>query len=352
MSEQNSNAIVPSEWTVMQQQATALVQSGFLPQSVNHPQKAVAIIMLGRELGIAPWAALTSINVIQGKPTVSPQLMLALINRSGQLEDMVIESDETTCTVTMKRKGRTAHSYTFSDSDAESMGLLNKDNWRKQRPIMRQWRAVAGCARVVFADVILGLYTPDEMGVDVSADEQGNMTVIDVRPEPATQPGNGHISTDKPIALPTGAGVRPTPPPASVAANPAPKTGDYNAQFDDFDAPPPPDPLAEFGMEQGAQTTVITQHPAAPDEDLDLYHCNRLKIHQTKTATQYILFVEKSATRITVTDLIVFEGLTLNGKPIIELPPGDYPLEPMWSVHADNNGRSWDTHSIETEMAF
>lgn len=113
-------------------------------------------------------------------------------------------------------------------------------------------------------------------------------------------------------------------------------------------APQQPDPLADFGTEQGATTTVITQHPVAPDEDLDLYHCNRLKIHQTKTATQYILFVEKSATRITVTNLIVFEGLTLNGKPIIELPPGDYPLEPMWSVHADNNGRSWDVHSIET----
>lgn len=356
MSDMNSNAIVPSEWTLMQQQASTLVASGFLPKAIDTPQKAVAIIMLGRELGIAPWAALGTINVIQGKPAASPQLMLALINRSGQLEDMRIDDDGQTCTVMMKRKGRTAHSESFSMDDARrmmtteyvngqkrSIPLADKYNWQQMPTVMRKWRAVAACARIVFADIILGLYTPDEMGADVSADEQGNMTVIDVRPEPAQQSGNGHISTDKPIALPTGAGVqpnRPTPPPT---ASTPPTTGTVEESAND---------LIDFGAEQGATTTVITQHPVAPDEDLDLYHCNRLKIHQTKTATQYILFVEKSATRITVTNLIVFEGLTLNGKPIIELPPGDYPLEPMWSVHADNNGRSWDTHSIETEMAF
>lgn len=172
--------ITPSDWSSMQSQAKALVDSGFLPSSVNTPQKAVAIMMLGRELGIAPWAALTSVNVIQGKPTVSPQLMLALINRSGQLEDMVMESTDTGCKVTMTRKGRTPHSEEFTMQDAAALGLTSKDNYRKQPGTMLKWRAVAACARVVFADVILGLYTPEEMGADVTADDQGNMTVVNV----------------------------------------------------------------------------------------------------------------------------------------------------------------------------
>lgn len=174
-----------SEWAVLRQQAEALVASGFLPQAINTAQKAVAIMLLGRELGVGPWAALTSINVIQGKPTISPQLMLALINRSGQLEDMTIEDDGSACTVSLARKGRTPHRYSFSMADAQSMGLGGKDNWKKQPLIMRQWRAVAGCARVVFADVILGLYTPEEMGAVVIADDQGNMTIVDEQSAPA-----------------------------------------------------------------------------------------------------------------------------------------------------------------------
>jgi RecT family protein len=179
--------ITPNEWQAMTEQAAALVSSGFLPQSVNTPQKAIAIMMLGRELGIGAWAALTTVNVIQGKPSVSPQLMLALINRSGQLEDMKIQDEGGTVHVMMKRKGRTEHWECFGQADAEKMGLWSKPNWKAQPATMMKWRAVAACARVVFADVILGLYTPEEMGADVTTDEQGNMTVIEVKPTPQPQ---------------------------------------------------------------------------------------------------------------------------------------------------------------------
>lgn len=202
--------IMPDEWQVLTQQANALVASGFLPQSVNTVQKAVAIMTLGRELGIGAWAALNGINVIQGKPTVSPQLMLAMINAKGQLEDMVITDEDGVCSVTMKRRGRTPHTAAFSMQDAAAMGLSNKDNWKKQPAIMRQWRAVAACARVVFPDVILNLYTPEEMGANVVADEQGNMTIVDVkRDEPRQLPqGEPHTTPEQPSASVSGAGIR------------------------------------------------------------------------------------------------------------------------------------------------
>jgi hypothetical protein len=68
-----------------------LVKSGLLPQSIKTPEAAVVIILKGRELGIPPMEALNSISVIQGKPTVSPQLMLALIYRSGLGSIQILE---------------------------------------------------------------------------------------------------------------------------------------------------------------------------------------------------------------------------------------------------------------------
>lgn len=174
-------------------EAEALVKSGYLPQAIKTPQQAVAIITMGRELGIGTWAALNGINVIQGKPTVSPQLKLGLINKSGELEDMSITDDGNACTVMMKRKGRSPHTETFSMQDAAAMGLATNDNWKRQAPTMRKWRAVDACCRVLFSDITLGFYSPEELNPDVTIDyETGEIT--DVTPEP--QNGNGQPVAD------------------------------------------------------------------------------------------------------------------------------------------------------------
>jgi hypothetical protein len=159
-----------NEFAVMKETATMLVKTGFLPQAIKTPEQAMAIILTGRELGIGTMAALQTINVIQAKPTVSPQLMLALIERSGQLENIEITDGGDHVACTMKRRGRSAHTEYFGDKEARLMGLDGKDNYKKQKQTMYRWRAVAACARVAFPDVILGLYSPDEMGADVNED--------------------------------------------------------------------------------------------------------------------------------------------------------------------------------------
>lgn len=172
-----------ADFDVMLRQAQILVKTGFLPKAIDTPEKAVAIILTGRELGIGTMQALRSIDVINGKPTVSPQLMLALINQSGQLENLSIQQDDAGVTCAMKRKNRDAHSEYFGFVEAKQLGLDGKDNYRKQPFTMFRWRAVASCARVVFPDVILGLYTPDEMGVETAAeDEAPNGIPVEIVP--------------------------------------------------------------------------------------------------------------------------------------------------------------------------
>jgi hypothetical protein len=96
--------------------------------------------------------------------------MLALARRSRQLEDIKIRDDGETCTVALKRVGEEPHTTTFSQADAAAMGLAGKDNWKKQPAVMRQWRAVSAACRIVFPDVIGGMYTPEELGADVDAE--------------------------------------------------------------------------------------------------------------------------------------------------------------------------------------
>lgn len=229
--------LAPSEFSMYADMARMLCESGLLPQQVNTPAKAVAIILAGRELGIQPWQALSSINVISGKPTISPQLMLALIERSGLLQAITVTDDGQTCTVVMQRRGRAAHTETFSMADASAMQLAGKDNWRKQAKIMRRWRCVAAAARVIFPDVILGLYTPEEMGAEVSISDDGDMRVIEApAPAPAPAPTPVVVAPEPPASAPV---VIAPEPPAPVEPEPVSEAAAA------FDAIPAAIPAAE-----------------------------------------------------------------------------------------------------------
>ena len=190
--DESMGMITPQEWQMMTQQAGMLVKTGFLPQAIKTPEQAIAIMMTGRELGVPTMAALRSIVIIQGTPSISQQLMLALIETCGELESREITDDGEQAIVTMKRKGHKAHTETFSAKDADafqttegygenkrSISLSQKFNWKSQPKTMRKWRAVAACARIVFPDVILGLYTPDELGSDSVITEDGAVIASD-----------------------------------------------------------------------------------------------------------------------------------------------------------------------------
>ncbi len=164
--------------------AGVLLKSGFLPKAYETPEQVLSVMLTAHELNIPPMMALRTIDIIQNQPTLSPELMLALIRRSGQLEDMHIQDDGRTCHVTMKRKGEQAHTESFGMDNAEKMltseyrnnqrvtiKLSEKHNWKSMPETMRKWRAVGACARIVFPDVLGGMYLREEVEEIPQTDE-------------------------------------------------------------------------------------------------------------------------------------------------------------------------------------
>jgi len=174
------------QWSVMRQQADTLVKSGFLPVAINTPEKALAIMQAGKELGIPTMTAFQTINIIQGKIAISPQLMLALARRTGQMENFSIDKNDQRAIVKVKRKGQEEITTTFTIEMAARMGLATKDNWKKQPSIMLQWRAVAENFRLTFCDAIAGIYTYDELGADMDA--EGNYVQTSTTRGPVAMP--------------------------------------------------------------------------------------------------------------------------------------------------------------------
>lgn len=175
-----------------------LVKSGMLPQGVKTKEAAAVVILKGREIGMPMMESFSLINVIQGKPTIAPQGMIALARRTGLLEDMKLWSNEgnTESYCIVKRRGQSEYKSTFTDKDAEAMGLMIKDNWKKQKRVMREWRAASANFRITFADVIGGMYPPEELGAEV--DDEGEVVQVDSQVVETT-----HVDPQPPVSVGT-----------------------------------------------------------------------------------------------------------------------------------------------------
>jgi 5'-3' exonuclease len=130
------------------------------------PQAVLSAILVGRELGLQAMASLRSIHVVEGRHTLSSALMVALVLKSGLAEFFEpVEFDHMKATFVTKRKGaRKEVSLTHTIEMAITAGLVkDKSNWMKVPTDMLVARAQSRLARMVYPDLLAGLYTPDEL---------------------------------------------------------------------------------------------------------------------------------------------------------------------------------------------
>jgi hypothetical protein len=146
--------------------ASQLVKSGLLGRAVNKPEAAFAIILAGRELGLTAMQSLRSIHIIEGKPTLSSDLMAALVMRSPLCKYFrLVESTNTIARYETLRVGSDKPTpMSFSMDDAKQAGVANKNNWKTYPAAMLRARCIAALARVVYPDLLMGIYEEDEIG--------------------------------------------------------------------------------------------------------------------------------------------------------------------------------------------
>lgn len=168
------------EWNLLQRQCKAFIASGFLPDHVTKNcsmeqaiARALTIATKGKELGIPPLQAFSSISVIGGKPSLSAELMLALIYQRVPGAKITIKTpadrQNTECTVSMQRPGGESMDFRFTMEDAKRADLRGT-GWQKYPASMLRARAISAGARAVFPDAIMGCYTPEEVG-ELAMDE-------------------------------------------------------------------------------------------------------------------------------------------------------------------------------------
>ena len=156
------------EWVESARQANIVAQSlaktDFAGAYRNKPDEITAAILTGQELGLKPMTALKSIDVIQGQPALRAHAMRAIVQHQGH-DIELIESDDTHCVMRGRRKGAEGWQTVVWDIPrARLMGLLNKDQWKKQPKTMLVARATGELCRLIASDALHGLpYAAEEV---------------------------------------------------------------------------------------------------------------------------------------------------------------------------------------------
>ncbi|MEL7626957.1 MAG: hypothetical protein AAGU15_08880 [Anaerolineaceae bacterium] len=197
---QTSRELTPDVWGMLKEVAPDMFTSRLF--GVASKEQAVAIMLKGYELGLGVTSSFEFIQVIDGKPSLSPRGALALIQSQGvldafKLEDLTDKAGNYYGAECYMKRGMIEFTARFTLDDAKkaqltegsptSNGKRGYGNWEKYPRNMCTWRAIGYAADVVCPDITGGLTTylkMPEAFEGVNIDDDGNFTkVVTVTPE-------------------------------------------------------------------------------------------------------------------------------------------------------------------------
>jgi hypothetical protein len=286
--------IIPQSFDELYRMSLAFSKSGLAPKGIQTPEAIFTAIQFGLEIGLPPMAALQSLAIVNGRPSIYGDAALALVRGSGicayylelssdnavhaLAEELAIalEADDKADVIRVRkliaqasaRLNRDAPEFGYSSisrrhdsvtslvrrftiSDARRAGLLGKEGpWKQYPERMLMWRCRGFNLRDNFGDVLKGMYTAEEAR-DIASPQESVLAkitgkplsegqVLEVSPAAEADLEAQHAAEGPEITLeqqdapePEVAGIEAEPPPVeaiSPAADEAKQLADLLAQ--------------------------------------------------------------------------------------------------------------------------
>lgn len=138
----------------------SFAESGMFPDIKSAAQAAVKI-QAGKEFGIQPFASMTGIHIIAGKPVIGAGLMASRVKASGRYDYRVVKHTDVICEIDYYAKGEIIGTSTFTIEDARKAGTKNLEKYPKN---MLFARAMSNGVKWYTPDIYdVPVYVPEEM---------------------------------------------------------------------------------------------------------------------------------------------------------------------------------------------
>ena len=144
----------------IEKMATAVAKSGLF--GVKNPEQAMALMLIAQAEGMHPAIAARDYHVIQGRPALKADAMMARFQSSGGKVEWTTYTDKEVTGVFSHPAGGSV-SITWTFEMATKIGLTGKDNWRNYARAMLRARCISEGIRTVYPGCVVGTYTPEEV---------------------------------------------------------------------------------------------------------------------------------------------------------------------------------------------
>ena len=153
-----SNAIVP--WTDQERMANAIAKSNLF--GLKSADQVLALMAVAQAEGRHPGSVARDYHIIQGRPALRADAMLARFQQAGgTVHWLKYADDEVKAEFSHPQGGSLTLSWTLKQ--AREIGLAGKDNWKNYPRAMLRARVISEGIRTVYPGVLTGEYTPEEV---------------------------------------------------------------------------------------------------------------------------------------------------------------------------------------------
>jgi hypothetical protein len=146
--------------TELERMAISVAKSGLF--GIKTPDQAMALMLIAQAEGLHPAIAARDYHVIQGRPALKADAMLARFQTAGGKVRWTEYTDKRVAGMFSHPSGGEVE-IDWTIEKARSLGFLSKDNWKNYPRAMMRARCISEGIRTVFPGCVVGVYTPEEV---------------------------------------------------------------------------------------------------------------------------------------------------------------------------------------------
>lgn len=170
-----STALVPLH--DMQAMAKSVAESNLF--GIKTPAQAMALMLIAQAEGTHPALAARDFHVIQGRPSLKADAMLARFQTAGGIVEW---QDYTDAKVSAKfshpQSSPKPVLIEWTLAQAQKIGLAGKDNWKNYPRAMLRARVISEGVRTCYPGIAVGIYTVEEAQDMPRERDMGTATVV------------------------------------------------------------------------------------------------------------------------------------------------------------------------------
>lgn len=164
--------LTPSTCSHLMNLATVYAKSELVPKHFkDKPENVFIALEIAHRCGLSPYGVLQNLYVIQGRPAFEAKMAIAMLNCSGKTLGPVSyvhegKGEDRSCTASVKdaATGRVlVHKLHWATVKQEGWPTKPGSKWATDPLLMLEYRSAMRLIRTHYPEVLLGIYTVEEV---------------------------------------------------------------------------------------------------------------------------------------------------------------------------------------------